>query len=414
MTTHATDLTARPVPAEGQVTDITSSPGPFVVVHSLTTLVGVSLNRDMNDLPKTLRYGGIERMRVSSQSLVRAAREYLRTDGSHDRSDAVSTRSLPHAVARHLETEYDVDLADAMPAAALIVAATGLTISPADPGRTKVMTYVPADSAQQLSRLVMSHWNELADPRERMDEIIADALTTETAGRGAPSGRKTQAVSPAMDLSEPLVTAAQAALEPGTVEEIALFGRMLAGLPRSRVFSAAHVAHGFSVDPLHRITDEFTAGDDYQDGGVFADTGMLGRQYLVSGTLYRQASLDRRQLRLNLAFSGKTDDEVEALAQSAERRWTRAIVRSLPSAKRSRTGSPPRPTLAVIAASDEALTAGPAFEDAITSQPAGTHAAARLAAYLHHLDLRGGTALWQSPTGDTPPGLPGVLTVKGY
>ncbi|MFJ5726393.1 type I-E CRISPR-associated protein Cas7/Cse4/CasC [Streptomyces sp. NPDC093149] len=413
MTTHTTDLTPRPIPAEGQVTDITNHPGPFVVVHSLTTVVGVSLNQDMNDLPKTLRYGDVERMRVSSQSLVRATREYLRTDGSHDRTSAVSTRSLPHAVAQHLETEYDIDLADAIPAAALIVAAVGLNVSPANPGRTKVMTYVPADSAQQLSRLVMSHWDELARQRERMDEIIADALTAE-AGRGASSGRKTQTVSPATEVPEPLVTAAQAALEPGTVEEIALFGRMLAGLPRSRVFSAAHVAHGFSVDPLNRVTDEFTAGDDYQDGGVFANTGILGRQYLVSGTLYRQAALDRRQLRLNLALSGKTDDEVEALAQSAERRWTRAIIRSLPSGKRSRTGSPPRPTLAVIATSDEALTAGPAFEDAITSQPAGTHAAARLAAYLHHLDLRGGTALWQSPAGDSPPDLPDVLNVKGY
>ncbi|MCX5103626.1 type I-E CRISPR-associated protein Cas7/Cse4/CasC [Streptomyces sp. NBC_00439] len=412
MTLHATDLAARPAGAEGQITDVTRSPGPFVVVHSLTTVAGVNLNRDMNDLPKTLWHGGIERMRVSAQSLVRAARAYMRTDGSHDRISALSTKSLPHAVAQHLEAKHNVDPADAGPAAALIVAATGLGVSPADPGRTKVMAYVSEDSAQQLSRIVISHWDELAVQRERVEDLIAEAL--QPAERGTSSRRKPSATIPAAGLPESVATAAQAVLEPGTVEEIALFGRMLAGIPGGRVVSAAHVAHGFGIEPLHLITDEFTAGDDYQDGGVFAGAGMLGRQYLVSGTFYRQAALDRHQLRTTLALSGRTQDEVEALAQSAERRWTRAIVRSLPSGKRSRTGSPPRPTLAVVTTTDEALTASPAFEDAIREQPAGPHAATRLATYLHELGLRGGTALWHSPTGDAPPGLPDVLTVKGY
>lgn len=267
MTLHATDLAARPAGAEGQITDVTRSPGPFVVVHSLTTVAGVNLNRDMNDLPKTLWHGGIERMRVSAQSLVRAARAYMRTDGSHDRISALSTKSLPHAVAQHLEAKHNVDPADAGPAAALIVAATGLGVSPADPGRTKVMAYVSEDSAQQLSRIVISHWDELAVQRERVEDLIAEALNA--AERGTSSRRKPSATIPAAGLPESVATAAQAVLEPGTVEEIALFGRMLAGIPGGRVVSAAHVAHGFGIEPLHLITDEFTAGDDYQDGGVF-------------------------------------------------------------------------------------------------------------------------------------------------
>ncbi|MFJ4741175.1 type I-E CRISPR-associated protein Cas7/Cse4/CasC [Streptomyces sp. NPDC088775] len=412
MTIRATDITPLPIPAQGAPTDITSSPGPFVVVHSLTTVAGVCLNRDMSDVPKTLWYGGTERIRVSSQSLVRAARQYMRTDGSQHTPHAMSTWSLPSMVARHLETDHGVDPADASPAAALIAAATGLIVDPAAPGRTKAAAYVPEDSAQRLGRILISHWDELSEARDLVEEQIAEAL--QPAGQGT-SARKTPArpIS-AAGLPSGMVTDAQAALEPGTVEEIAVFGRMLAGLPRGKVISAAHVAHALGVDPLHLITDDFTGGDDYQDGGVFANTGILGSQYLVSGTFYRQAALDRRQLRQTLARSGKPEDEVEALAQSAERRWTRAIVHSLPSAKRSRTGSPPRPTLAVIATTDEALTASPAFEDVIHEQPAGPHAAARLANHLFSLGLRGGTALWQSPAGAAPPDLPGVLALKEY
>ncbi|MFJ1662448.1 type I-E CRISPR-associated protein Cas7/Cse4/CasC [Streptomyces anthocyanicus] len=416
MTPQATDLAPRPLPAHGAPTDVTDSPGPFVVVHSLTSVVGMNLNMDMDHLPKTLRLGGAERMRVSSQSLTRAAREYMRTDRTqqHPGAHALSTRSLPTAVAQQLETEHDVDTADAHPLAALVVAASGLSINPSRPGQTKVMASVPADAPAQLAGIVMTHLKDLDGPRDAMEDTIAHWVAT---SRGtATSPADDDPVSPLKALPKSLVTAAKAVLAPGTVEEIALFGRFLAELPgpAGRTFSAAHIAHGFGADPLNRHTDEFTAHDDYQEGGVFSGSGMLGRQYLVSGTLYRQASLDRRQLRQTLALSGRSEADVEALAQSAERRWTQAIVRSLPKARRSRHGSPPRPTLAVIATSDEALTASPAFEEPVTIQPAGPHAAARLAAYLHHLGLRQGTALWQSPAGEAPPALPDVLTVKGF
>lgn len=416
MTTHATDLSPRPLPDRRAPTDVTTSPGPFVVVHSLTSVVGMNLNMDMDHLPKTLRYGGTERMRVSSQSLARAAREYMRTDRTqqHAGAHALSTRSLPAAVAQQLETAHDVDPADAHPLAALVVAASGLSINPSRPGQTKVMAYVPANAPAQLAHIVMTHLGDLDGPREAMEDTIAHWVSASQGTVTSPAGN--DPVSPLGGLPKSLVTAAQDVLEPGTVEEIAVFGRLLTELPGpfGRIFSASHIAHGFGADPLNRLTDEFTAHDDYQEGGVFSRSGMLGRQYLVSGTLYRQASLDRHQLRHTLALSGRNEAEVEALAQSAERRWTQAIVRSLPKARRSRHGSPPRPTLAVIATSDEALTAGPAFEEPITSQPAGPHAAARLAAYLHHLDLRQGTALWLAPTGETPPALPDVLTVEGF
>ncbi|MFE4333259.1 type I-E CRISPR-associated protein Cas7/Cse4/CasC [Streptomyces sp. NPDC056831] len=409
MTAHATDLSSRTTAAEQDITDVTRSPGPFVVVHSLTTLAGVNLNRDMNDLPKMLPYGGVDRMRVSSQSLVRAAREFMRTDGTHDVHNAVSTRLLPTKIAQHLEEEHGIDPADAVPAAALIVTAIGLGIHLADPGRTRALTYVPDDTALRLSRLVASHWDRLHNAREQMEELIAGAISAPATAQDPPAKKE----SPAAALPGFLVSAARATLEPGTVEELAVFGRFLPEIPYGRVDSATDVAHGFSVDPLQLFSDDFTAKDDYQDGGVFSGAGMLGQQYLVSGTLYRQAALDRRQLRKTLAHSGEDGTTVEALAQRAERRWTNAVIHSLPSSKRSRTGSPPRPTLAVIATCDQALTAAPAFESPI-SPPAGIEAAQRLATRLRNAGLRGGVALWSAPAREDPPPLPEELTVKDW
>lgn len=414
MSIHATDLTRRRAPAgQAAVTDVTRAPGPFVVVHSLTTLAGVSLNQDFNNLPKTLSYGGTDRMRVSSQSLVRAAREYMRTDGTHTGRDALSTRRLPEAVAQHLVDNHDIDPADAVPAAALVVAATGLGINLAEPGKTRAMTYVPDDTARQLSMLVTANWDDTAGPRAQMEDLIGEAIAAAAAPRGSSSGSRKTPPNPADSLPGRLIDAARAALSPGTVEELALFGRMLAEVPNSHLTSAAHVAHGIGVDPLQMFDDDFTALDDFQDGGIFTQTAIVGQQYLVSGTLYRQAALDRRQLRENLARSGEDDNTVEELAQRAEQRWTHAITHSLPATRRSRTGSRPRPTLTVIASCDEALTAAPAFETPVPP-PAGTQAAALLAVYLHDAGLRGGAALWQSPDGTTPPPLPDILTVRGH
>ena len=62
----ATDLA--PATRGYPLLDTTAHPGPHLVVHTLTTLTGVCLNRDMAGLPKSLNLGGAERMRVSPQA----------------------------------------------------------------------------------------------------------------------------------------------------------------------------------------------------------------------------------------------------------------------------------------------------------------------------------------------------------
>jgi len=416
--TTVTDL-APASAAPHRTIDTTGAPGPVVVVHSLTTLTGVCLNRDMMGLPKSVAIGGSERMRVSSQALIRAARTWIRTHGTPG-SDAASSRLLPQQTAQRLELR-GIDPADALPAAALVVTAAGLSIDPAEPDKTRVMAYVPTTAPEVLADIVLHYWDNIKEQRQAMEDLITTAVAAASGGKGRGRRSKTAkdeessaapAARPADSLPAAMVTAARDAYAPGLTLEIALFGRMLAELPDGRVTSAVSVAHGMSVDPMDLLTDEYTAGDDWQDGGTFG-AGMIGEQYLCSGTLYRCAHLDRNALRRNLAASGADPATVEVSAQRAEQLFTTAITYALPNARSSRTGSAAWPTLAIAATTDAPLTAAAAFETPI-APPAGEQAAARLAAYLGAAGLRGGTARWLSPTGAPAPQLPDTLTLETY
>ncbi|MCA1222558.1 type I-E CRISPR-associated protein Cas7/Cse4/CasC [Streptomyces sp. 8L] len=400
----ATVLTPDARTARERIVDTSGAPGPFVVVHTLTTLVAVNINQDADGLPKRCVVGDVERMRVSSQALARAARIWAVDHYNHQRPASGRSRLLPQETARRLQ-HAGIDSADATAGAALIVAAAGLSISPTDPGRTRTVSLMPQDAPDRLADVALAHWVELAPQRADMDKAIAAALT-----KVARKSKGEVALDPARDVPEDIVAAARRALDPALTNSIAIFGRMVTELPDGTMTSSVQIAHGFSVDPFDLLVDDFTVRDDWQDLGVFG-AALIGRSYLTSGTLYRYAALDRQALRANLARAGATAFEVEDAAQHAEKAFVTGIAYALPTARRSRTGSAVRPLLVVAGSCDEPLTAAAAFETPV-DPPAGPNAADLLARHLSWAGLRGGTARWHSPTGAPAPDLPGCLTVE--
>ncbi|WP_330351775.1 type I-E CRISPR-associated protein Cas7/Cse4/CasC [Streptomyces sp. NBC_00582] len=404
MTVTATDLSL-PESAYPPI-DLSALPGPFVVVHSLTTLVDVCLNRDIMGLPKSTTLGGVERMRVSAQSLTRAARSFARNH-SQTGVHGINTRLLPGKTAEYLR-ERSIDGADALPAAALIVTAAGPSIDLAHPDRTLTSIYVSSSAPADLAELLLDHWDELEDARLAMEKAIAAAASA-TAEPGRKRGRtagKATSRGQADTVPAEIKSVAQQALAPGLAADIALFGRMLPELPGGNVRSAAMMAHAFTVDAKQLVTDDFVTGDEWGSGGVFSN---LGEQYLNSGTLYRYAALDRRQLRANLAAAGADAETVERTAQQTERDWTTAVAYALPEARRTRTGSWAPPTLVVAATTAAPYTAAGAFETPI-APPAGIAAANRLTAFLTRLGLHAGTGRWLPPANEPAPQLPHGIT----
>jgi CRISPR system Cascade subunit CasC len=417
----ATDLSPA---ADHLEIDTTDSPGPFVVIHTLTTVTGVNLNSDENGVPKTVMYGGAERLRVSAQALARAMRTQIREKTTLD-EQAVSTRLLPQQTARLLE-ERGIDPADAVTAAALIVAAAGVAVNLERPEQTKSVLTVSPSAPGVLAELALAHFDDLADARQAMEKAITGALTTKTAPRRGKTARAKDGEEQAADETKTakppapaklvpyaIATQAQHALAPGTGLEIALFGRMIAELPRGKQPSTVQVAHACSVDPVEMLADDFTATDDWQDLDVFG-SAMKGTHYLASATLYRFAVLDRGALRRRLLSTGTPPEAVEDRARQAERLFTTAAVYAVPSGRSSRTGSAVLPTWAIAASCDTPASAMPAFEEAL-QPPAGLPAAAVLGDYLTRLPaaarLRGGTARWLAA--GPAPDLPATLTVDG-
>ncbi|MEO3976841.1 type I-E CRISPR-associated protein Cas7/Cse4/CasC [Streptomyces sp. CAU 1734] len=409
----ATDLSPAPLSLE---IDTTAAPGPYVVVHTLTTVTGVNLNADLDGLPKRALYGGAERLRVSAQSLTRAARVHVRAATAPDQQAATS-RLLPEQTARRLTDDHGMDPADALPAAVLITAAAGIGVSLERPGQTKAPINIPTTAPKDLAHLVHTHQGELADAITAMDDLITTSLTDRTftgrARRKAPSrtaAKETSATAgPVALVPAPLADLARGAFAPGSCEEIALFGRMLAELPHGTQPSSVQIAHSLSVDPLDILTDDFALTDDWQDLGVFGSP-MRGVNYLAGGTLYRYAALDRRALRTHLARTAP-DTDTERAAQRAERRFVTAAAYAMPAARSSRTGSAVLPTLVIAAGCDIPATAMPAFETPL-HPPATGPAADALAAFLTRLPPaarpRAGTARWMGHT--PPPALPDRLT----
>lgn len=417
------------IAADPRLIDTTAYDGNFVVAHVLTTYTGVSLNRDFSNLPKSIQFGDAPRMRVSAQSKDRAMRTFFRHYTGETVQDTARSRFLPQQTARHLQA-LGHSLEEAHAQAALIVASAGMQIDKANTERTRAIAYVPAQAPERLAALASEVWDETSEARGKMGHAIAEAIAKRAKTSKSPAdaggedadadaetsgGRKgpESAGIEAPKLPQRIVGRAAAAFAPGTVAELAIFGRMLAEVPEGTVYSAAQVAHAFSVDPLAMITDDWTVKDDWQDLGVFGAAGK-GTTYLASGTLYQYAALDRRALRRTLSKSA-TPAETEDLARLAEQLFVTALAYATPSSTRSRTGSAACPTLTIAAATDYPLTAAACFESAIEA-PAAVTAAQRLTTYLRraqrHTPLTGGICRWLPPADEDCPALPPVLACE--
>ena len=77
----------------------------FIQIHALTVYAPSNLNRDDTGRPKTARFGGAERLRISSQALKRAIRtsEAFRARVAGNRGER--TQRLGDELRRHLESK---------------------------------------------------------------------------------------------------------------------------------------------------------------------------------------------------------------------------------------------------------------------------------------------------------------------
>lgn len=266
----------------------------IVDVHVLQTVPPSNLNRDDTGSPKTARFGGVVRARVSSQAWKRATRTAF--SGLLDRTElGVRSKRLVELVGDEV-TRQDPSLAERAPALAKdVLAAVGIRTAPP---RNKKDAPEESGYLVFLSNRQVTGLAELAVQSGRAGEAVA-----------RPEARKRADTEHSVD--------------------VALFGRMVADAVDLNVDAAAQVAHAISVHAVQNEYDYFTAVDDHKsaDDEEDAGAGMIGTVEFNSSTLYRYATVDVDRLADNLGDAKATRRAVEA--------FVRAFVLSMPTGKQN-------------------------------------------------------------------------------
>ena len=240
----------------------------FLQLHLLTVYGPSNLNRDDTGRPKSVTFGGVPRLRVSSQSLKRAWRTSDVFSNGLDGHLASRTQRLGKDIFERL-LNGGMDEDKARKAARDIAGVFGKIKGEkdADPTYIEQLAFVsPAE-------------------RERAFSLADDALAHAQAGRAFAQPK-------ADDLLQRVDTAA----------DIAMFGRMLADSPKFNREAAVQVAHAITTHRAVAEDDYYTAVDDLKsrDEPDDAGAGFVGVQEFGAGVFYLYICVDRQLLYRNL------------------------------------------------------------------------------------------------------------------
>lgn len=345
-------------------------PRTFIDIHVLQTVPPSNLNRDDTGSPKTARYGGVIRARVSSQAWKRATRAAF--NSVLDRSElGVRTKRVVELIGEEI-TALEPSLTDrAQQLAGAVLAAAGITTA-APKGKKDV----PEESGYLL---FLSH-RQIAGLAELAVHAAKDADdATPTIARNEAKARADREHS----------------------VDVSLFGRMVADATDLNVDAAAQVAHALSVHAVDNEYDYFTAVDDHKQADEEEDSGagMIGTVEFNSSTLYRYATVDVDRLCDNLGDAGATRRAVEA--------FTRAFVLSMPTGKQSTFANRTLPdAVLVVLRETQPVNLVGAFEDPVRDGEAGGRVPtaiarlARQATELHEAFAETPVAAWTFGPGE--------------
>lgn len=257
----------------------------FIQLHLLISYPPSNLNRDDLGQPKTAKLGGVERLRLSSQSLKRA----WRTSDLFQQALAGTIGTRTKRLGREV---FDV------------LSKAGIAEKQATDWASKIATVygaVKKENPLEIEQLV-----HIA-PAE-FDSLLALAALL-AAEKRAPTQDELDAL-----------------LHEQSAVDIAMFGRMLAAKTSHNTEAAVQVAHAIGVHASVIEDDYFTAVDDLnrEDAGA----GHVGDAGFASAVFYQYLCIDRALLKKNLG-----DDE--ALTQKALRALMEAALKVGPGGKQN-------------------------------------------------------------------------------
>ncbi len=253
----------------------------FVQLHFLTAYPPSNLNRDDTGRPKTAVFGGVTRLRISSQSLKRAWRTSPVFGARLGEHVGKRTQRLGDYVRQHL----------------------------VDKGAT-------AEKATEIAKQIAAIFGKLEDKKDRDPTFIKQLafVSPEEFARARAMADRAHAGEEITPTAESLL------VKSDTAADVAMFGRMLADSPAYNRDAAVQVAHAITTHRAVVEDDYYVAVDDLKDRSESEDVGtsFIGVQEYGAGLFYLYACVDCDLLVSNLGGdAGLARDAIAALIESA-------------------------------------------------------------------------------------------------
>jgi CRISPR system Cascade subunit CasC len=307
----------------------------FIQLHLLTAYPPANLNRDDQGSPKTVKIGGCDRLRVSSQCLKRTWRS----------SDLFSEAMAGHKGQRTklfgLET-YKAMIKEGISHENAVVWATA--IASVFGKSRKVLTdselnKILADEKkrQEFESKLRKRWASRSCEGFDFNALTVEELNKMEGVEIEQLAFVIQEEKEAITQLVKILAERGSAPEQGELDvlrdktssvDVALWGRMLADAPKKNIEAACQVAHAISVHPVVIEDDYFTAVDDLNNGLDDMGAAHIGETRFAAGLFYSYLCINRELLVKNL-------DGNEELANKAICALTEAAVKVAPEGKQN-------------------------------------------------------------------------------
>ena len=316
----------------------------YVDIHIIQSLPPSCVNRDDSGSPKSAVYGGVRRLRVSSQSWKRATRLYF-NDLLDAKDVGVRTKRVVEVLAERITEDAPELAGDAAALAEKVFAATKIKLS--SPRGKK-------DAPQESGYLLFLSTSQIA----------------RLAGLAIASARGGEALD---------AKTVKKIFKEAHAVDIALFGRMVADDTDLNVDAACQVAHAISTHAAENEYDFFTAVDDDKSRSEEEDAGagMMGTVEFSSATMYRYATVNLDMLVENL---GDGDAALRALEV-----FIKGFCLSMPTGKQNTFANRTLPEAVVVSVrDDQPVSLVGAFEKPIRTNEADGYLARSVEALAEH------------------------------
>ncbi len=303
----------------------------FLNIHVLISHSPSCLNRDDMNMQKSAVFGGVRRVRVSSQSLKRAIRhsDYYR---QHLGMPSVRSNKLDLIQQRYVDAlsgRYSAE--QVVQAIEWISGKQGIAAG----DRADSVAPWAAEEVAYICQMILDAGEE-ADPKKLAKQVKKSAAPFRAA------------LSHAAD--------------------IALSGRMATfGLMSEMNMDAAMaVAHAITTHTVDADIDWFTAVDDLVIDEGDTGAGHLDTQEFSAGVFYRYASINLKQLQLNLgsieSMEGEESEQSRKRALEVARHAAHLLATVTPSAKQNSYAAHNLADLVLVSLSDLPVSLANAFE----------------------------------------------------